>query len=87
VGINGKDSPNHGPMFGVHCTVAGFLSSGTIMDGGNYGLYDILAALEWIKVNVQSFGGDPSHVTLMGHGHGAALVNLLAISPLALGIG
>ena len=68
--------------------MAGFLSSGTV-DGntrGNYALYDVMAALGWIKENVWSFGGDPHHVTLMGHGHGAALVNLLAISPLIPGM-
>jgi len=68
----------------LHYSVAGFLSGDTV--DGNYALYDILAALDWIKVNVQSFSGDPSHVTLMGHGHGAALVHLLAISPLLPGI-
>jgi len=51
----------------------------------NYALYDLLAALEWIAENVRSFGGDKQLVTLMGHGHGAALVHLLAISPLTAG--
>jgi len=63
---------------------AGFLSSGGAVESGledNCALYDIRAALGWIKENVRSFGGDPGHVTLMGHGHGAVLVNLLAISP------
>jgi len=59
------------------------LSTGTADDGtrGNYALVDILAALEWIRDNVRTFGGDPDLVTLMGHGHGAALVHLLASSP------
>ena len=48
---------------------------------GNNALYDILAALVWIQENVASFGGDRHRVTLMGHHHGAALVHLLAISP------
>jgi len=52
---------------------------------GNYALYDILVALEWIKANVRSFGGDPNQVTLMGHGHGAALVHLLATASLTAG--
>jgi len=66
---------------------AGFLNTGTTDSGshGNYALYDILTALDWIRANVRSFGGDHSSVTLMGHGHGAALVNLLAISPPAAG--
>lgn len=42
-----------------------------------------VAALLWIKDNIGGFGGDPGRVTLSGHGTGAALVNLLMISPLA----
>ncbi|CAB0032303.1 unnamed protein product [Trichogramma brassicae] len=47
----------------------------------NYGLMDQIAALHWIQQNVEYFGGDPSNVTLMGQGTGAACVNFLAISP------
>ncbi len=38
-----------------------------------------------MKDNVGGFGGDSSRITLSGHGTGAALVNLLMISPLAAG--
>ena len=67
--------------------MAGFLSTGTSQSSlpGNYALYDLLAALVWIKENVRSFGGDRDRVTLMGHGHGAALVHLLALSRLTAG--
>ncbi|XP_011501616.1 PREDICTED: neuroligin-4, X-linked-like isoform X2 [Ceratosolen solmsi marchali] len=47
----------------------------------NYGLMDQIAALHWIQQNIEYFGGDPSNVTLMGQGTGAACVNFLAISP------
>lgn len=46
---------------------------------------EIVAALLWLKDNVAGFGGDSSRITLSGHGTGAALVNLLMISPLAAG--
>jgi len=52
---------------------------------GNYGLLDHVAALHWIADNIRSFGGDPSSVTLMGDGVGAATVNLLALSPITGG--
>ena len=39
----------------------------------------------WLKDNIGSFGGDSNRITLSGHGTGAALVNLLMISPLAAG--
>jgi carboxylesterase type B len=44
---------------------------------GNYGLGDIIAALQWIKLNVNHFGGHPSKVTLLGRGSGATLVTAL----------
>jgi carboxylesterase type B len=47
----------------------------------NYGLTDQLAALVWVHDNIAGFGGDPSQVTLMGHGTGSALVHFVMISP------
>ncbi|XP_048481806.1 neuroligin-4, Y-linked [Plutella xylostella] len=46
----------------------------------NYGLMDQIAALHWLKENAAVFGGDPSNVTLMGHGTGAACVHFLLTS-------
>lgn len=54
-------------------------------DYGNNGLLDQLAALQWIKDNIQDLNGDPSSVTLMGHGTGAACVNYLMLSPISNG--
>jgi neuroligin len=53
--------------------------------GGNFGLRDILAALQWVRRNVAAFGGDPSRVTVLGHDTGAALVNMLLLSSAAKG--
>lgn len=47
----------------------------------NYGLMDQIAALHWVQQNIELFGGDPSSVTLLGHGSGAACINFLMISP------
>lgn len=41
-----------------------------------------MAVLTWIRENIGQFGGDTNRVTLFGHGHGAALVNILMLSPL-----
>ncbi|EDV41853.1 uncharacterized protein Dana_GF17679, isoform D [Drosophila ananassae] len=52
----------------------------------NYALLDQIAALHWIKENIDAFGGDNSRVTLMGHSTGAACVNYLMVSPVASGL-
>lgn len=65
--------------------VVGFLSTGDGNAPGNYGLLDQVAALHWIKENIGSFGGNSAEVTLLGHGYGAALVNLLMVSPVTKG--
>ena len=49
----------------------------------NFGLLDQIAALKWIQENIAIFNGDRDSVTLLGHGTGAACVNLLLISPMA----
>lgn len=53
--------------------------------GGNLALKDIAMGLHWVRENIRAFGGDPTRITLMGHDTGAALVNLLLLSPFAKG--
>ena len=53
---------------------------------GNVALLDVIAALHYVSQNIRAFGGDPDRVTLMGQGHGAALVNLLMVSPVSAGM-
>ncbi|KAG5679905.1 hypothetical protein PVAND_009441 [Polypedilum vanderplanki] len=52
----------------------------------NFGLLDIIAALQWIKENISSFGGNKNLVTLLGYDHGAIFANFLMISPIARGL-
>ncbi|XP_066907146.1 neuroligin-1, partial [Halyomorpha halys] len=47
---------------------------------------DISLALSWIKENIESFGGDPRRISIIGHDTGASLANLLLISPQAKGL-
>ena len=53
---------------------------------GNYGLLDILAALQWTQRNIRAFGGDPARVTIAGQSAGATAEELLVASPLAKGL-
>ena len=48
----------------------------------NYGLVDQMAALQWVVEDIAQFGGDPSRITLMGQGVGAACVEYLVHSPM-----
>ena len=52
----------------------------------NFGLLDQVKALEWVRDNIGSFGGDPSRVTIVGESAGGASVLALMVSPLSEGL-
>lgn len=60
----------------------GFLFSGSPEAPGNVGLYDILEALRWVKLNSRLFGGNPEDITLWAKGEGAAIAAILMTSPM-----
>uniref|UniRef100_A0A336MQ38 carboxylesterase n=1 Tax=Culicoides sonorensis TaxID=179676 RepID=A0A336MQ38_CULSO len=66
--------------------VLGFLSTEDQNAQGNYGLKDILLAGEWIKNNIDIFGGDPNQITYFGESGGAMMIHDLLISPLGKGL-
>ena len=52
----------------------------------NYHLMDQIAALRWVRANIEAFGGDPSNVTIFGMSAGGMSVNYLMASPASAGL-
>lgn len=50
---------------------------------GNYGIMDQIAAIKWVKNNIEAFGGDPERITIAGQSAGSASVQAVVSSPLA----
>ena len=55
-------------------------------DSGNVGMLDVVAVLEWIRDNVERFGGDPGNVTVFGQSGGGGKVSALYGMPAAQGL-
>ena len=57
------------------------------VDGAtNLGLRDQVAALGWIRDNIETFGGDPANVTIFGESAGGCSVVTLLATPSARGL-
>ncbi len=64
---------------------AGFLTTGSDVMRGNFGLLDQVEALRWVRAHIAAFRGDAARVTIFGHSAGGASVGLLLTVPSAAG--
>ncbi len=53
---------------------------------GNTGMLDLVLALEWVRDNIENFGGDPNHVMVLGSSGGASKTATLLGMPAAKGL-
>jgi para-nitrobenzyl esterase len=53
---------------------------------GNVGMLDIVHALEWVRDNIENFGGDPHRVMIFGESGGGRKVGTLLAMPAAKGL-
>ncbi|KAF2467343.1 triacylglycerol lipase-like protein [Lindgomyces ingoldianus] len=84
---NGSDLAREGNMVIVSINYrvgpCGFLQSEEVVKEGslNNGMKDQIKALEWVRDNVEKFGGNPEHVVLNGDSAGASSIVILLVSP------
>lgn len=74
-----------------HClNVFGYLALGhygeRFADSAVAGVLDMVQALEWVRDNIEAFGGDPQTVMIFGESGGGAKVSTLTTTPFAQGL-
>lgn len=67
--------------FNYRLGALGFLSTEEGSSPGNYGLFDQQMAFQWVKKNINSFGGDPGRITIFGQSAGSMSALAHALSP------
>ncbi|MET0341250.1 MAG: carboxylesterase family protein [Polyangiales bacterium] len=53
---------------------------------GVCGIMDLTAALEWVRDNIEGFGGDPKRVLIFGQSGGGAKTSVMLANPAARGL-
>jgi len=67
--------------------ICGFISFGPDSKcPGNNGFLDQVRGLEWVRDNIQAFGGNPNNVTIFGESAGGSSVGFHVLSPLSKGL-
>uniref|UniRef100_A0A1I7V0B1 COesterase domain-containing protein n=1 Tax=Caenorhabditis tropicalis TaxID=1561998 RepID=A0A1I7V0B1_9PELO len=75
---------SHDTVFVIPAFRLGIFSHFVVWDQSvapnNLALFDILFALEFVKSEIQNFGGDSNRVTLLGHSFGGTIAAMLSFS-------
>ncbi|QYG92694.1 carboxylesterase/lipase family protein [Iamia sp. SCSIO 61187] len=69
-----------------HLHLADLVDDPDVAGSGNAGFLDVVAALRWVRENIECFGGDPGNVTIFGQSGGGRKVSLAAAAPAAAGL-
>jgi len=94
VSYDGENLSNKGDVVVVtlnhRLNVLGYLDLSAYGDkykySGNVGMADIVVALEWVRDNIEQFGGDPGNVTIFGQSGGGSKVRTMMGLPAADGL-
>ncbi|KAK7482270.1 hypothetical protein BaRGS_00026513 [Batillaria attramentaria] len=87
--LDGTQLAAHGVVaitINFRLSALGFLSTEDGASPGNYGLWDMIRALEWVRDSISAFNGDPNRVTIFGESAGSVSVGLLLVSRAAKGL-
>ncbi|MAK61191.1 MAG: carboxylesterase [Ponticaulis sp.] len=66
--------------------LAGMTDDPAYADSGNVGTLDMVQALEWVRDNIGTFGGNPENVTIFGESGGGRKVSVLNAMGMAEGL-
>lgn len=67
--------------FNYRVNALGFLTTWDPAALGNYGLWDQVMALRWVKDNIEHFGGNPDSITIFGESAGGFSAGFMALIP------
>ncbi|MEP7351455.1 MAG: carboxylesterase family protein [Sphingorhabdus sp.] len=77
-------SPNHRLNVLGHAYLDEFDSA--FAGSSSAGMLDLVLALQWVRDNIEEFGGDPDNVTIFGQSGGGQKVSFLMAMPAAHGL-